>query len=68
MKKRKILVNLFLGSFAIVGILMILYSLDKTITGAVVGVNSNSQAIGLIGVLLMLIVIMLQRHESKNNK
>jgi len=54
------------GMIGITGILMIFYSVDKTITGNVVGVNTNSQIIGFVGIILMTLSMIIQRYQLNN--
>ena len=52
----------------IVGIVMIFSSLAKaSITGAVIGVNPTSKFLGFLGILLMIIAIVIERHELKKH-
>lgn len=52
----------------VVGIAMIFSSLAKaSITGAVIGVNTTSKLLGFLGILLMIIAIVIERHEMKKH-
>jgi len=52
----------------IVGIMMIFSSLAKaSITGAVIGVNPTSKFLGFLGIVLMIIAIVIERHEIKKH-
>ena len=52
----------------IVGIAMVFSSLAKaTITSAVIGVNPTSKLLGFVGILLMIIAIVIERHEIKKH-
>ena len=58
-------VGLIIG---IVGIVMIFSSLAKaSITGAVIGVNPTSKFLGFLGLVLMIVVIVIERHEIKKH-
>ena len=51
-----------------VGIAMVFSSLAKaSITGAVIGVNPTSKLLGFVGILLMIIAIVIERHEMKKH-
>lgn len=52
----------------IVGVVMLFSSLAKaSITGAVIGVNPTSKFLGFLGILLMIIAIIIERHEIKKH-
>lgn len=56
-------IGLIIGA---VGLAMIFSSLAKaTITGAVIGVNPTSKFLGFLGIILMIIAIVIERHEMK---
>ena len=58
-------VGLIIG---IVGIIMVFSSLVKaSITGAVIGVNPTSKFLGFLGIVLMIIAIVIERHEIKKH-
>ena len=56
--------------FAFVGITLAVFSLTifQSITGAVVGANSTSKFIGVLGILFMIIAVLIERFELKKRQ
>ncbi|MBR9705429.1 hypothetical protein GOV14_00170 [Candidatus Pacearchaeota archaeon] len=73
MKKKTIkkLLSICLGT---IGVFLTLFTIPIVlgkkipITGAVIGTNTNSQVLGAIGIILMLIAVIVERYEIKNTK
>ena len=60
------MITLLIG---IIGLLMIFYSLAQgAITGAVIGTNATSKLFGFFGVVLIIIVIFVERHQLRERK
>jgi len=57
-------------SFVFIGITLAVFSLTtfQTITGAVIGTNSTSKWMGVIGILFMIIAVVIERVELKKHK
>ncbi len=56
-------INILSGFFGVGGIILSLYSFDKTITAGVVGVNGVSQTVGVVGIILMITSIIIQKYQ-----
>jgi len=57
-------------TLAFVGITLAVFSLTifQTITGNVIGTNSASKFIGILGILFMVIAVLIEKYELKNKK
>ena len=71
MRKKRILSL----SLAGIGIGMVLVSMKtvRIVTGAIIGsevagINTTSRIFGIIGICLMIIAVVVENHELKNNK
>ena len=62
--------RVFSFGFGIIGAVLIFVALvfRQSITGAILGVNTTSKFLGIIGVLFMIIAIFIERHEFENSE
>lgn len=59
----------FFGAFlGIFGFGLIISSLNKSLTGAIVGVTPSTRIIGVIGIILIILSTIIVRHELDSNK
>ena len=64
--------RVFSITFGLIGLLLLIFSLETTITGNVIvdvtGVNTTSRLIGGAGILLMLLAVVIENYELNKIK